>query len=208
MSTTPTNGSQPPTETVTSSAPPGVITWRSNAERNKLLIPWRLAVCIAFAEYPRCLRVALGALDHLFNGKSGFCNASNTKLSKLTGLPVNKVQEALVKLEDDGAIRRLITAAASGSQRWRAVYPATSILAVLGEGVTPMVGVTGNPHVAGVHNLRRRVRLPKTEFERAQLAATIRQQRENPEHGSNRRTSEDEPHAPPFEQASPSERRH
>lgn len=84
------------TDTETYYAPAGALTWRSNAERNKILIRWRLAVCIAFAEHPRCLRVALGALDHLFNTKTGFCNASNTYLAKLTGLPISKVQEALV----------------------------------------------------------------------------------------------------------------
>jgi hypothetical protein len=197
------------TDTETYYAPPGALTWRSNAERNKLLIGWRLAVCIAFAEHPRCLRVALGALDHLFNTKTGFCYASNTHLAKLTGLPISKVQEALAKLEDDGAIRRLITDAAPGRQRWRAIYPATSILAVLGERVTPTVGATRNPHLVGVQNLRRKgPRLPKSELERARLAAKLRQDNAHRDHSPTDRLSEGEHDAPPVIQPPPSKQKH
>jgi hypothetical protein len=152
--------------------PPGVLAWHSAAERNKLLIPWRLAVSITFAEQPRCLRVAW-VLHDLFNARTGFCNASNPYLAKLIGLPANKVQEALDKLDKDGAIRRLITPPGPGSNRWRAIYPATEILSVLGEGSPLPGGVTGNPQQPGVQTLRRRPRIPRTEIERARLAAGV-----------------------------------
>jgi len=114
-------------------------------------------------------------LDHLFNAKTGYCHASNTKLANLTGLPITKVQETLEKLESDGAIRRLITP--PGGQRWRAIWPATFILSVLGDGVTPTVGATRNPRQVGVQNLSR-VRRPRNEWEKARLAAQLRQDRE------------------------------
>jgi hypothetical protein len=183
---------------MTDTAPSGALTWGSAAERNKRLMPWRRAVSMTFAEQPRCLRVAW-ALDHLFNAKTGFCNASNPYLANVIGLPVNKVQEALATLESDGAIVRVVTLA-PGRQRWRAIYPATALLPSLGSpsprgvtgsppprGVTgspPPRGVTGRPHLLGVQNLSKRTRFPKTELERARLAAKLRQEREASERGT------------------------
>jgi hypothetical protein len=144
---------------------------------------------MTFAYQPRCLRVAW-ALDHLFNAKTGFCNASNPYLTNVTGLPENKLQEALATLESDGAIVRVVTVA-PGCQRWRAIYPATALLPSLGSppprGVTgspPRIGVTGHPHLLGVQNLSKRARFPKTEHERARLAAKLRQEREASERGT------------------------
>lgn len=165
---------------MTDTAPSGALTWGSAAERNKRLMPWRRAVSMTFAEQPRCLRVAW-ALDHLFNAKTGFCNASNPYLSNVTGLPVNKLQEALATLECDGAIVRVVTRA-PGRQNWRAIYPATVLLPSLGS--PPPRGVTGHPHLLGVQNLSKRTHLPKTELERARLAAKLRQEREASERGT------------------------
>ena len=102
---------------------------------------------ITFAEQPRCLRVAW-ALEHLFNAKTGFCNASNTYLASETALTSRNVQKALAALETDGAIVRSVTVQ-TGAQRWRAIYPATSILAV---GVTSTVDVGGHVHQVDVQN--------------------------------------------------------
>ena len=85
--------------------PPGVLTWSSNAERNKLLIAWRRAVCIAFGEQTRCLRVAW-ILDNLFNPKTGYAHPSNKYLAIETGIAENKVRAALGILEAGGAITR------------------------------------------------------------------------------------------------------
>jgi hypothetical protein len=87
-------------------APPGALTWASAAERNRKLIPWRRAVSMTFAVQPRCLRVAW-ALDGLFNGKSGYAYPGNDGLANMTGLPINKVQDALLALKSDGAILRI-----------------------------------------------------------------------------------------------------
>jgi hypothetical protein len=151
-------------------APHGALTWRSAAERNRRLRDWRRAVAITFAEQPRCLRIAW-AIEHLFNVKTGYCNASNTYLASETALTPRNVQKALAALETDGAIVRGVTVQ-SGGQRWRAIYPATSILAV---GVTSTVDVGGHVHQADVQNLRKNPRVPKSEWERARLAATLRE---------------------------------
>src|SRR5262245_63490068 len=46
------------------------------------------------------------------------------------------------------------------------------------------MGVGGHPQQVGVHNLIKRARLPKTELQRARLAAKLRQEREASERGT------------------------
>jgi hypothetical protein len=46
------------------------------------------------------------------------------------------------------------------------------------------MGVGGHPQQMGVHNLTKRPRLPKTELERARLAANLRQERTASERGT------------------------
>lgn len=179
MSTTASNGSQgaqqaADTNTETYYAPPGALTWKSAAQRNQRLRAWRQAVSLVFAEQPRCLRVAW-ALDHLFNAKTGFCNASNTHLASETGLTPRNLQKALAALESDGALVRGVTVQ-KGGQRWRAIYPAKAILTVMGSRLPVDMG--GHVHQVDVQNLSRRPQLPKSELERARLAAKLRQERE------------------------------
>jgi hypothetical protein len=128
---------------MTDTAPSGALTWASAAERNRKLIPWRRAISMTFAERPRCLRVAW-ALDGLFNGKSGYAYPVNADLANMTGLPINKVQDALLALESDGAILRITT---SGARRQRLIYPATALLPTpaVGQAVTPTMGVGVTP---------------------------------------------------------------
>ena len=125
---------------------------------------------MTFAEQPRCLRVAW-ALDHVFNANTGFANASNTYLAMETGLTPRNVQKALEALEADRAIVRSVTVH-RGGQRWRVVYPGTSIMDV---GVTSTVDVGGHVHQVDVQNLRRVPRRPKTQLGYAQLAALARE---------------------------------
>ena len=124
-------------------APSGALTWASAAERNRKLIPWRRAISMTFAEQPRCLRVAW-ALDHLFNAKTGYAYPLNKHLANMTGLPINKVQDALLALESDGAILR-ITRVTPGGRTQRLIYPATALLPTpaVGVAVTPTMGVGG-----------------------------------------------------------------
>ena len=168
---------------MTDTAPSGALTWASAAERNRKLIPWRRAISMTFAERPRCLRVAW-ALDGLFNGKCGYAYPVNADLTNMTGLPINKVQDALLALESDGAILR-ITRVTPGGRTQRLIYPATALLPTpaVGVAVTPTMGVGGHPQQVGVHNLKR-ARLPKTELERARLAAKLRQERAASERGT------------------------
>jgi hypothetical protein len=79
---------------MTDTAPSGALRWASATER------------MTFPERPRCLRVAW-ALDGLFNGKSGYAYPVNADLANMTGLPINKVPDALLALESNGAILRI-----------------------------------------------------------------------------------------------------
>ena len=84
------------------------------------------------------------------------------------------MQEALEKLESDGAIVRVITAPAAAAKDGARSTPATELLpspTVMGVGSPLPEGVTGNPHQPGVHNLRKKPRLPKTQLDYARLVA-------------------------------------
>ena len=54
----------------------------------------------------------------------------------------------------------------------------------MGVGVTPTAGVGGHPQQVGVHNLIKKARLPKSELDRARLAAKLRQERAASERGT------------------------
>jgi hypothetical protein len=155
-------------------APPGALTWKSSAERNRLLRIWRRAVLATFGEQPRCIRVAWVLADS-FNTKTGYAYPSNTHLASETALPVNKVQEALLALERGGAIMRTITVQ-PGSQRWRAIYPAAAVIPtpVVGVTDTPMAGVTGHPQQPGVQNLRRIPRIQSSQIALAKAESARR----------------------------------
>ena len=175
---------------MTYAAPSDALTWDSAGERNKRLMRWRRAVSMTFTHQPRCLRVAW-ALDHLFNAKTGYAYPHNKHLAEMTGLPIIKVQEALLKLESDGAIvRRTIV---RDGQPQRVIYAATALLPSA-EGVGPPLsvgvggqppwgGVGGHPQQVGAHNLIKNARIPKTELARARLAAKRREEREASERG-------------------------
>ena len=147
---------------MTYAAPSGVLTWGSAGERNKKLMRWRRAISMTFAQQPRCLRVAW-ALDHLFNAKTGYAYPHNKQLANMTGLPINKVQDALLTLESDGAIVRRSIVLPNG-QPQRVIYAATALIPSV-EGVgpplvpgvggrPPWAGVRGHPQRAGAHNLK------------------------------------------------------
>jgi hypothetical protein len=124
------------TNTNTNTTPRSVLTWRSAAERNKLLDLWRLAVFAMFGEQSRCIRLAW-VLAELFHGKTGYAYAGNLWLAKNTLIAENKVRTTLAMLEAAGAIRRIwIT---HNGQKQRVIYPATGILP------RPTVGQGGSP---------------------------------------------------------------
>jgi hypothetical protein len=158
-------------------APPGALTWETPAQRNKQLRLWGRAVRSVFGEQTRCLRVAWVLAD-LFNAKTGYAFPTNKCLAEETGIAENKVQEALRDLEQGRAIVRQTIRRDSG-QKQRVIYPGRAILP------TPTVGVWGDPQQPGVQNLRRRTRLPRSELERARLAAMLRDQAEHRARGTN-----------------------
>jgi hypothetical protein len=149
-------------------SPPGVLTWQSGAERNKLLRQWRRAIFAMFREQARALRLAWTLAD-LFNVKTGYAYPNNGWLAENTLIAETKVQATLAMLEEAGAIRRGWVS--HNGQKRRVIYPATGILRCLGG--TPTVGVGGDPQPLGAHNLRRRPRMPRTQHEHARLAAGV-----------------------------------
>jgi hypothetical protein len=166
-------------------APCGALTWRSSAERNRLLKLWRREVLATFGDSSRCIRLAWVLADS-FNAKLGYAFPTNRWLARETLIAENKVQATLAALEQGGAVVRTWVAGSSG-QKQRAIYPARALIP------TPAVGVGGGPQQPGVHNLRRRPRLPKTQLEHARLLALARLERESAAGGTGGKgTSEEE----------------
>jgi hypothetical protein len=91
---------------MTDAASSGALTWASTAERTRKLIPRRHAISMTFAERPRFLREAW-SLDTRFKCKNAYAYLVNADLANMTGLPINKVQDALLALKSDGAILRI-----------------------------------------------------------------------------------------------------
>lgn len=118
-----------------SHVPEGALTWRSAKQRNVALWAWRNAVSREFAERPRCLRVAW-SLDSLFGG-DGFAFPADSWFERRIGLPVNKVQQALLALENGGAIIRASAIVDGLAQR--RIWPSSQI-------IPPTVGGDDTPH--------------------------------------------------------------
>jgi hypothetical protein len=118
-----------------SHTPPDALTWRTATQRNRVLWPWREAVNRKFAERPRCLRVAW-LLDCLF-GLDGYAFATDSWFERKIGLPINKVQEALLALEQGAAIIRASAIVYGKAQR--RIWPNSLI-------IPPTVGDMDTPH--------------------------------------------------------------
>jgi hypothetical protein len=164
LSTTPTNGAQHAAASDTdSTAPRGVLPWRSPSERNKLLDAWRLAVFAMFAEQPRCIRLAW-VLANLFNA------GTDTPSPATAGSPKHphrgeQAARGAGGARSGGAILR-VWVPRPNNEKQRVIYPATGVLPrPVGHGEAPAVG-----H----QNLSKRPRLPKTQLEYARLAASTR----------------------------------
>jgi hypothetical protein len=159
-----------PTSNVKIFPPQGVLKWRSAAQRNRLLKIWRKAVFGIFGEQSRCVRVSW-ALADLFNARTGYAYPSNAWLADECLMAENKVQATLRTLELGRAIVRGWVV--HNGQKRRVIYPASALVP------TPTVGVGGHPQQLGVLNLSK-IRAPRTELERARLAAQIRDQKASP----------------------------
>jgi hypothetical protein len=157
-------------------APRDVLAWHSAAQRNRLLKLWRRQVLAIFGNSTRCIRLAWVLAD-LFNAKTGYAYPSNPYLAEETRMAQNKVQAALRELELGRAITRgWVT---HNGQPQRVIYPSAALMPAPAWG-TPRVGVGEDPQQPGVLNLRRRPSTPKTELQRARLAAEIRERNSNP----------------------------
>jgi hypothetical protein len=141
-------------------APPhGALTWQSPQQKARALRPWRSAVCKTFSD--RSLRVAW-VLSDLFNASKGYAFATDAHLAQETGLPLNKVQEALTALERGGAIIRMNRK--NGSRAIRHIYPSAAL-------IPPQIGGYNTPRQPGGQN---RIRTPRTQLEASHLANAAR----------------------------------
>jgi hypothetical protein len=163
-------------------APPGALTWRSAAERNRQLSLWRRAVLTRFGEQTRALRVAW-VLESLFNVKRGYAFASNQYLADATGMATRDLQKGLLALEGEAIIRVIHRSRTTTRVMWpRRIW--------LADG-TSTVDVSRHVHHVDVHNLRR---LPRTSQLAYARAASVERDRHN---GANGYAAAERPKAPP-----------
>jgi hypothetical protein len=160
-------------------APDGALTWRSSAQRNRLLKLWRREVFARFGEQARCVRVACVLMD-LFNVKRGYAFATNPYLAEETCIAVNKIREALGILESGRAIMRTNIINPATSQQQRVIYPAIGIMPrpALGQGErAPTWGRGGEPRQPGHQNLRRIPRIQSSQIALAKAESARRDER-------------------------------
>jgi len=160
--------------------PPGALTWRSSARRNRLLKVWRREVFARFGEQARCVRVACVLMD-LFNVKRGYAFATNPYLAEETCIAVNKIREALGILESGRAIMRTNIINPATGQKQRVIYPAIGIMPrpALGQGEgAPTWGGGGEPRQPGHQNLRRIPSIQSSQIALAKAESARRDERE------------------------------
>lgn len=135
-----------------SARPHGALTWSNLANRQRALGAWRTAVMKAFPRDARVIKVAW-VLRDLMDG--GFCFASDRYISEQSGVPLNKVSDALAALEGAGAIIRAAVLK-QGSAPERRIWPAAAILPeappVTGGPPTPRDGSEPPPVTGGQNN--------------------------------------------------------
>lgn len=133
--------------------PDNARTWTSPRQKADLLRAWRRAVCTAFPESSRVIRVAW-LLGELFHAK-GYAFASDPYLARETGIAVNKVQDTLHTLHKGGAVVRVHVA---GNLEERRIYPMRTLL--IG---APHGGVSTTPRQPGGQNRRTTASFRKTQ---------------------------------------------
>lgn len=143
--------------------PDNAMTWASLKDKARVLWPWRLAVGRKFAESARVLRVAW-LLEWSFSSR-GFGFMTDGFLSRQTGIPIKKIQAALLLLEREGAIIRSHSYVHEKAQR--RIWVSSKIV----EGVPPAVGNMDTPR-DGAKTLPTAGR--QNTFERARSASKPR----------------------------------
>jgi hypothetical protein len=99
--------------------PTAALTWEDASERRRRMENWRQAVFHKHGRSSRAVRVAWVLAD-LFNTKDGYAFPSNAYLADKTGLPLDKVENALADL-DGSAILRVHRE--NGGRMQRHIYP-------------------------------------------------------------------------------------
>jgi len=140
---------------VTNDEPPqGALTWSTSYQKGKALQAWRRAVCAAHSEEPRCLKVAW-VLSELFKSAKGYAYPPDFYLARETGLPTNKLQDALTRLERGGSIIRVHRL--QGEQTYRRIFPSATL-------IPPTLGGRGTPQQPGGHKRKEQPRLTQTQI--------------------------------------------
>lgn len=146
--------------------PAGALRWRNSIERGQRADAWRRAVSSIFPADGRVLRISW-LLQRLVAG--GYCFATDAYIAAETGVPINKVSEALATLERaDAIIRRHVL---NGRKKQRRIWLSALVMndpnvpPTVGDTDTPRVGTNAPPSVGGQnrkYNKARENRVPDT----------------------------------------------
>jgi hypothetical protein len=105
-------------------------------------------------------------LYDLFNAKLGYAFPTDSHLSKLTGLALDKLQSTLTILDRGGAIIRCHVEMPDGRTQ-RRIYPSAAL-------IPAETGGADTPRLPGGQNLKRSPRIMKSQLALARAAAMIR----------------------------------
>ncbi|KJC47314.1 hypothetical protein UB31_18840 [Bradyrhizobium sp. LTSP849] len=158
--------------------------WSKASDRARKLDLWRTAVGRHFAGSARVLRVAW-TLEWLFNLHRGYAFPTDARLAQKLGIPILKVQQALLDLERAGAIVRASVVQTDGRKQ-RRIWPSTelpsTIFPAVGNMDTPHDGVKHIPHRGETESLIERAAVPtrrlSTTQQDAKRTAELREQAE------------------------------
>lgn len=81
------------------------LSWRTRSQKAKALDDWRVEVGKMFSESPRVLRIAW-ALEAMLGTTKPYARVTDSYLSRKLGIPRNKIEAAMAKLERSGVIVR------------------------------------------------------------------------------------------------------
>jgi hypothetical protein len=167
--------------------PPSALTWNTPGQKARLIYAWRKAVGKRFARSARVMHVAW-TLEWLL--KDGYAYATDAYLSRETGIPVNKIQEALKALEDAGVIVRA-SVFVDGKPR-RRIWPSKELLGELhpdaGASDTPRQEREINPRRGGTEYSRRGPTVAELAKRGADQREQHRHQTSDDNRGSGRRS--------------------
>jgi hypothetical protein len=153
--------------------PKEALTWKSPKSRAARLYDWQCAVLASFRGNAHTLGIAW--LLSTLCEKEGYAYATDSYLSRVTGVQINHVQAVLSKLEKAGAIVR--GSVFQNGKAQRRIWPGTKIIPAKSGGTdTPRIWTRDTSRIRGTDSLRthrdaKSVR--KTEADHARAAAEL-----------------------------------